>query len=98
MPDAIDDNEARRILYDSSDPVARSLAERIVALAAAKPGSSSEAEAIALALPGLVGDRNTPVAEGVTKGRFNVSFRAGYDFAYVISLPQRTPIPCFEAK
>ena len=98
LPDAIDDNDVRRILYDSSDPVARSLAERIVALAAANPGSSSEAEAITELLPGTGPAGNRFVAEGVTKGRFNVSFRAGDDFAYVISLPQRTPIPCFEAR
>ncbi len=98
LPSTDDGEDVRRILYESDDPVARGLAERIVALAAAGPESSSEAHAIDKALPGLELDGNTTVSEGVTKGQFGMSLRAGSDFAYILALPRRTPIPCFEAK
>jgi hypothetical protein len=98
FPYDLPDSEGVRILFESSDPVARSLAERIVALAAATPGSSSEADAIAELLPGTGPIGNRFIAKAVTKREFNESLHAGKNFAYVISLPQRTSIPCFEAK
>jgi hypothetical protein len=89
---------ARRILYNIGDPVAKSLAERIVALAAAGPGSSSDAVSIARAIPGIAETGGNAAAEGVTPGQLNLSLRVADDFAYVITIPRRTPIPCYEAK
>jgi hypothetical protein len=92
-----DTDGRRRILYDMDDPVARNLAERIVALAASPHGSSSETDAVTRIIPGLSDAANPPGAEGVTIGQLGLSLKAGDDFAYIIALPRRTPIPCYEA-
>ncbi|MDD3643463.1 MAG: ABC transporter substrate-binding protein, partial [Candidatus Krumholzibacteria bacterium] len=54
-----------RIVYPASDPAARDLAERLLALAAAGPGASSQARQIAAAVPGLAGRDRGPFAEGL---------------------------------
>ncbi len=88
----------RRILYDLNDPVARDLAERIVALAATDPAASPEAAAITSAVPGLSGDAPGIIAEGVTRGEMDSSLRDGDDFAYIIAIPRRPVDPCYEAR
>jgi hypothetical protein len=85
---------ARRILYDSSDPTARDLAERIVALASAGPQASRNAAALAAVVPDL-DERISAV--GVAGKQLDSSMRLGGDVAYIISLPHRTPLPCYEA-
>jgi len=87
-------SDPRRILYDADDPTARDLAERIVALAATDPAVSSEAAAIASAVPGLVGRLPVVVAQGVAQRELDRSLRAGDDLAYIVSLPYRPPLPC----
>jgi hypothetical protein len=89
---------SQRILYESDDPIARDLSERIVALASADPAVSSEAAEISSAVPGLNRDETRIVAEGVTKAEFAMSLRSGDDFAYVVSLPRRPADPCYEAR
>ncbi len=87
----------RRILYDVNDPIARDLAERIVALAATDPFVSPEAAAIASAVPGLISDTAGIAAEGVTRSELDLSLRYGDDFAYIIPISRRPPDPCHEA-
>lgn len=89
---------SKRILYQLDDPVARDLAERIVALAAVDPAVSLEAAEIVSAVPGLSGDGTRIVAEGVTKDELAMSLRTGDDFAYVVSLARRPADPCYEAR
>lgn len=86
----------KRIVYDASDPVARDLAERIVALAATDPATSWEAAEIASAVPGLVGGGSAVAAAGMTADQMRSILRAGDEFAYIISFPRRPPDPCFE--
>jgi hypothetical protein len=89
---------SRRVLFDSNDPVARGLAERIVALASTDPSTSPEAAAITAAVPRLMIHAAGVIAEGVTRGELNMSLKDGEDFAYVISVPRRPPDPCYEAR
>jgi hypothetical protein len=87
----------RRVLYDSSDGIARGLAERIVSLATRDAAVSPEAAAIASAVPGLKGTVSGLIAEGVTDSEFHASLRRGNDFAYVVSILRAPPDPCYEA-
>ena len=87
----------KRILYDRSDPVARDLAERIVALAAAGPGASPEADQIASAVPGLADHSRGISASGVMETKLSRSLLEGNDFAYIIALPLNPFDPCNEA-
>jgi len=88
----------RRIVYDASDPIARDLAERIVALASRGTDVSNEAAAVAAAVPGLTGSGDRPVAEGLAARDLLQSLWAGDDFAYVISIPRMPPEPCYGAR
>jgi hypothetical protein len=88
----------RRILYEADDPVARDLADRIVALAAADSASSADAAALAASVPGLVGARGGTIAEGVSKRVLESSLRYGDDLAYIIPVPLRPADPCYEAR
>jgi hypothetical protein len=86
----------RRILYDADDPTARDLAARIVALGAADPARSPDAEAIASAVPGIVGASPGVVAQGVDERELDRSLRSGDEAAYIVSIPLRPAIPCDE--
>lgn len=88
----------RRILFDKADPVARDLADRIVALAAAGSDASAEAAALVSALPGPIGDDTALRAEGVTERELGESLQDGNDFAYVVSVPRRPADPCDAAR
>jgi hypothetical protein len=88
----------RRILYDSDDPIARDVAERLVALAASDPSVSHEAAVIASAVPGLTSGAPRLTAEGLTSGELGRSLFAGDDFAYVIAIPRRPPDACYEVR
>jgi hypothetical protein len=93
-----DSAPARRIAYDAADPVARDLAERLVALAGAPPATSPQAAAIAAAVPGIAGASSPVVAGGMSARALARSLRLGDDFAYIVSVPLATPIPCYEAR
>jgi hypothetical protein len=86
----------RRILYDSGDPVARDLAERIVALAAIPPDESSDAAAMSAAIPGLADKTFGVIADGVTSPNLANSLRKGDDFAYIVAVPSRPADLCHE--
>ncbi len=88
----------KRVLYDTVDPVARDLAERIVALAAADPEHYTDAEAFDSALHGILRDGAGTVAEGVSNRDLDRRLRYGYDFAYVIPVTSRPYDPCHEAR
>jgi len=86
----------RRILYDSSDPVARDLAERIVALAATPPDKSQDAAAVGAAIPGLTDKTFGVIADGVTSQNLENSLFDGEDFAYIVAVPSRPADLCHE--
>jgi hypothetical protein len=88
---------ARRIVYDAADPVARDLAERLVALAGARRATSPEAAALATAVPGIADASPSVVAAALDAPALARSLRAGDDFAYVVPLALLTPVPCYEA-
>jgi hypothetical protein len=77
--------------------VARDLAERLLALAAAGPGSTPEAHQLAAAVPGLSERPGDLWAEGVGAAEMERSLLDGGDFAYVVALPLLAPDPCAEA-
>jgi len=81
-----------RVIYAASDPVARDLAERIVALAG-DAEASSEAQIVAASVPGLASE--APIAEGVSELELSRSLWSGSDFAYVVSIPSRPPDGCY---
>ncbi len=85
---------ARRIVFDEDDPVARGIAERIVGLAAAGPGSSSGETSLAAAVPGLAEGPVGLSAEGLTREELEISLEEGDDFAYIIWLPLHPSDPC----
>jgi hypothetical protein len=88
-----------RVIYDLNDPTARDLAERIVALAAAGPGASAEAEAVYSALPGLAWDSGqTLITAEVSSEEFERSLHDGDDVAYILSVPRRAPDACTEIR
>jgi hypothetical protein len=88
----------QRILYDADDPIARDIAERIVALAASDPAETPETAAYASAIPGLVGGAARIVADGVTSAALAQGLRAGDDFGYVVSLPLRPAERCYSVR
>jgi hypothetical protein len=86
-----------RILYIGSDPVARDLAERILALATAGPNSSAGSGEIFSAVPRLDTVARALSAEGVTENELLASLLEGEDFAYIIDLPLLNVDPRTEA-
>ncbi|HUV37762.1 MAG TPA: ABC transporter substrate-binding protein [Patescibacteria group bacterium] len=98
LNDAYPPDAERRILFDLTDTVARGLAERIVALAAARTDASADAAALFSALPGLHGGESGLRAEGVSERALGESLLDGGDFAYVVSVPRRPPNPCDAAR
>jgi hypothetical protein len=88
---------SRRVLYDTNDPTAKDLAERIVALAAEDPTASVQTEAVYTALPGLTRDPGSMlITADVPSDEFERSLRGGEDFAYILSLPRMAPDACTE--
>jgi len=84
----------RRIVYDEDDPVARSLAERIVGLGAAGPGGSAAAAGLEAAVPGLTEAPASLSAAGMPEEELEASLAGGDQFAYVIWLPLDHADPC----
>lgn len=91
-------NGVRRIVYQSDDPVARDLAERIVALAAADPDISPEAAALAGAVPGLIGGPAGLAADGLSQDELYSSLRTGDDYAYILSVSRQPYDACYEIR
>jgi len=85
---------SRRIVFDEDDPVARGLAERIVALGAAGPGSSPAEAKLAAAVPELAEGTVDLSATGIQDTELAESLKEGNDFAYIIWLPLHPSDPC----
>ena len=99
FPRDTDTSQPRRVLYDAGDPVARDLAERMVALLSERAGASSAAAEMAAAVAAAPGGApQAYVAQGVVEHELAFSARWGSDFAYVFPLPRRAADPCFEAR
>ncbi len=84
-------SESRRIVYDATDPVARGLAERIVALSEDGNADLSGAPVDSDYAPRPFS------AAGLDPHEFSRSLRFGNDFAYILALPLHVPDPCVEA-
>ena len=82
----------RRILYDASDPTARDLADRVVALATT---TSRFVTVLWAAIPGINSASPRAAAVGVSAAEFATSLASGSDFAYVVALPLGHPESCF---
>jgi hypothetical protein len=88
----------KRIVYPETDPVARDLVNRIVALASEGVGASQSAESLAAAVPGLNTGEAHLLATGLSGDRLEESLRYGEEFAYVVPLPRIVLDPCFAAR
>jgi hypothetical protein len=95
---AYESADERRIVYEAEDPVARGLAERIVALAGSGPRVGSDAALLAEAVPGLDSRAVDVLAEGLGSAQLRESLRDGNDFAYVVSLPLEPLDTCYELR
>ncbi len=88
----------QRILYDGDDPIAKGLAERIVALASADRTEYPPPVELDRVIPGLPGGSRKTTAEGVTWGELEQSLRSGQDFAYIVPVVRQPVDPCYEAR
>ena len=100
----------RRIVYEESDPQARALSERLVALAASmsNPGGANRTSASTNAFSTLAPDssaaalaagmRADPQAVGLEAKELESALRSGKDLAYVLALPVRVGLACVEAR
>ena len=82
---------AGRIVYRNDDPVARQLAQRLVALAGMSASNTSSA--LAALAPGLVVAAPL-VAEGLDASHFAAALSAGQALSYVVALPARPVAAC----
>ncbi|HUF27710.1 MAG TPA: ABC transporter substrate-binding protein [Gemmatimonadaceae bacterium] len=83
-----------RIVYDAGDRTARSIAERLVALAGFGEGTIERAMVYS-AFPSLTGTTRLTAA-GLSAADLERAIEAGSAMAFVVSLPQRTLAPCLE--
>ena len=74
------------VAYPAADPVARDLAERIVALARTRAGAD---------VPARAGTAIT--ARGLSADSFAVGLRLGADRGIVLGVPRHAPVPCRES-
>ena len=81
----------RRVVYDPSDPIARSIAERLVALVNA--GISSPENASVREMVQLLPEFH-PSLGRVTAYPSSASFRSWDELAYIMTVPQRTSSAC----
>ena len=88
---------ARRLVYALDDPVARDLAERLVALASMEAAAFPEAAALMASVPGMQGPGPALTPAGVAMPELERQLADGGDFAYVIALPRHPADPCAAA-
>jgi hypothetical protein len=86
-----------RIVVSQGEPIARGLAERLVALAAGGPAAGRDSS-LALLAPGLhaLGGRVTAVP--AAPNDFALLLRDGSEVGYVMPVPRRSLAPCIEAE
>ncbi len=98
-PGAYRTSGPKRIVYPEADPVARDLADRIVALASEGGVGSEGAASLTAAIPGLVGAEDTQLlTAGLSGEELETSLRYGEEFAYIVPLPRIVLDPCFAAR
>ncbi|UCC84832.1 MAG: hypothetical protein JSW46_07915 [Gemmatimonadota bacterium] len=98
-PGAYRTSGPKRIVYPEADPVARDLADRVVALASEGGVGSEEAVSLTAAIPGLVGVEDSQLlAAGLSGEELEASLRYGEEFAYIVPLPRIVLDPCFAAR
>ncbi len=96
-PGAYRTSGPKRIVYPEADPVARDLADRIVALAS--EAGSEGAASLTAAIPGLVGAEDSQLlAAGLSGEELETSLRYGEEFAYIVPVPRIVLDPCFAAR
>jgi hypothetical protein len=78
-----------RIAFDSADPTARAIAERLVALA-----NQPESPLAAIAPSELLAARGRVTVAGLGQGAFSTALTQGAELAYVISVPRHPGSPC----
>ena len=85
-----------RIASRTDQPIARSIAERLVALAV-RP-SAGQDSALSLLAPEVraAGSRATAIA--LAPNDFAVGLRTGIELAYIVSMPRRSDTPCVDAE
>ena len=85
-----------RIASRTDQPIARSIAERLVALAV-RP-SAGQDSALSLLAPEVraAGSRATAIA--LAPNDFAVELRTGIELAYIVSMPRRSHTPCVDAE
>ena len=89
-PVARSSRRSSRVVYRRDEPVARALAERLVALAA-----SGDAQ-LALLAPGLIDAGARAAAVGLAPDEFDTALRAGGDLASLVPVQHRPTLPCLE--
>jgi hypothetical protein len=97
-PGAYRTSGAKRIVYPEADPVARDLADRIVALASEGVVASQEAASLTAAVPGLTSANDLLLTAGLAGDKLEASLRYGEEFAYIVPLPRIVLDPCFAAR
>ena len=85
-----------RLTARSDQPVARALAERLVALAAMGRGGSDSLLTVLAPLGFALGPRSTAIS--LTPNDFAASLRSGTEVAYVVALPRYSVDPCVDAE
>jgi hypothetical protein len=83
-----------RVAYQSDDPVARAIAERMVALASPRSGDGTALVHIDAAL----GAAGTLTTVPLTDAAFITALRAGSELAFVVSIPSRAARTCSGAR
>ena len=91
-------DELIRVLYDRADPVARQLAERIVALGNTGQNSSTESDAVGAAIPGINENPGALRAYGASHEEMEQSLALGSDFAYIVAQSLRSTDACIDAE
>lgn len=98
-PGAYRTSGPKRIVYPEADPVARDLADRIVALASEGGVGSEGAVALTAAIPRLVeAEESRLLTAGLSGEELETSLRYGEEFAYIVPLPRLVLDPCFAAR
>ena len=88
---------SRQVLYDSSDPIARDLARRVVSLSAMDPDASAEAAALLAAVPDG-GEGGRLAARGMSANDLATRLWDGKDFAYIVAVPHRPADRCYAGR
>jgi hypothetical protein len=84
---------AQRVVYDRDDPVARDLAERLVALAASGRSIADPGATLGTVAPELLQSSAVPRAAGIDSTELLRVLRQGTELGYVVPLPHHAIVP-----